>query len=455
MRFAHALVALLAVSAPVAFAAPRCKIVIDMPKPKDGGGFACGEKIDVRIRVLCDGKAVATNAWVALDNWGPGVVRKAAVEKIPAEGLLVRGVTLDRPGCLRCEVRIRERHALASVPFEPQAIRSGSPLPPDFMDWWRGEIARLDATVPAEVELTPWATAATNRFDCWRVRCPTAGGKSVHGLLTVPKDRSKGPFPVHVSVPGAGIGEPYDQSKIGYAHWPDNGRVRLTIFAHCAQIDIPEVRREYAERMLKEHREKYGLKGNYVVAGISESREAYHYYPIILGANRLVNWLVRQPYSDPRDVIYSGTSQGGGMGLVLSALNPSFTRVFLNVPAMCDTMGSLQGRQSGWPQPVERQVPGNRAAAARNAPYFDGANFARFIKCPIRIGCGWADTICPSPGTMAVYNNIPAADKAIVGVPHAGHGVVIPRCNAWLYGSRHVPPFDRETTHVIASTPDP
>ena len=44
-------------------------------------------------------------------------------------------------------------------------------------------------------------------------------------------------------MPGAGIGEPYDQSKIGYAHWPEDGRVRLTIFAHCAQIDIPEVRR--------------------------------------------------------------------------------------------------------------------------------------------------------------------------------------------------------------------
>jgi cephalosporin-C deacetylase-like acetyl esterase len=82
-------------------------------------------------------------------------------------------------------------------------------------------------------------------------------------------------------------------------------------------------------------------------------------------------------------------------------------------------MGYLAGRQSGWPQIVEHNSssPERRAAAEKWAPYFDGANFASRIRCPVRVAVGFSDVTCPPCAVYAAYNEIEVADKAI------GHGI--------------------------------
>jgi len=85
-------------------------------------------------------------------------------------------------------------------------------------------------------------------------------------------------------------------------------------------------------------------------------------------------------------------------------------------------MGYLKGRQSGWPRIVEGQRPENRAAAERNAPYFDGANFAARISCPVRVAVGFADTTCAPCAVYSAYNAIRVKDKQIfhgIGMTHA------------------------------------
>ena len=94
------------------------------------------------------------------------------------------------------------------------------------------------------------------------------------------------------------------------------------------------------------------------------------------------------------------------------------------VPAIADTMGYLKGRESGWPRIVENNSssPSRRRAAEKWAPYFDGANFASRITCPVRIAVGFSDTTCPPCAVYAAYNEIKSADKGIVhgiGMSHS------------------------------------
>ncbi|HOE61493.1 MAG TPA: acetylxylan esterase [Kiritimatiellia bacterium] len=428
-------------------------IEIEMPWPKEGTGFPCGHPVDVSIRHTLDGKATAAKGVkIAFDNFGPKTVRAEETCDLPEQGLRVKGLTLNEPGFLRCRVTVGGKNYVQSVPFEPERIVKGSPTPPDFMTYWQREIAKLDAESSDEPELKPWRGPDTNQWDAWRVSFATAGGKRVYGLLSVPKNLSEGPFPVHVSVPGAGQpSKTYSASWI-YSQTPERNTVRLTMFAHCAPIDDAKEREAYFTRIRAEHAEKYGV-GYYPQAGISESREAYHFHPIILGANRAVNWLARQSYCDTNRFTYSGSSQGGGFGIILAGLNRHFTRVFADVPAMADTMGARAGRQSGWPQPVETQRPENRSAAERFAPYFDGANFARYVTCPIRVTCGCKDTSCAPPAVYAAYNEIPSQDKQIFVMPHNGHesnGKIKNQAHAWRQGTgeRGLAPFDTLTCEV-------
>ena len=177
--------------------------------------------------------------------------------------------------------------------------------------------------------------------------------------------------------------------------------------------------------------------GGYATSGISVSREEYFYYPVLLGINRAVDWIAAMPDVDPRRFVYQGTSQGGGFGFYLCGLNRNFTRAALYVPAITDTMGYLAGRESGWPKIVESNssTPERREAAEKWAPYFDGANFASRIRCPVRVAVGFSDTTCPPCAVYAAYNEILMPDKQIlhgIGMTHSCFGKFYGELGRWL-----------------------
>jgi cephalosporin-C deacetylase-like acetyl esterase len=201
----------------------------------------------------------------------------------------------------------------------------------------------------------------------------------------------------------------------------------------------PETTPEARKAMLDAQNARYARPqgvARYCHAGLHKSREDYFYYATILGINRAVNWVVARPSVDTSQVTYSGTSQGGGFGFYLCGLNKHFTKAAIFVPALTDLLGGeTDGRQSGWPRIIAAQLPENREAARRHAPYFDGANFARRIAIPVRVVVGFSDTVCAPCAVYAGYNVIPAKDKAIlhgVGMGHAVFPAFYKTLRAWL-----------------------
>ena len=398
--------------------------------------YALGEVANLSVSLVDEKGDLLRRGRVAwsVDNFGPVVSQTNTVVDLAEGNPFSVSVTRATPGFARLlvvsgdsELKIRtnagnhlDGYAYGIV-FDPSHIRSGTPDPEDFDVFWKQAVDTLDAEVPPDIRLDPMPDLATQSMNCFRISVASADGRRVYGWLTEPKDLSAGPYPVRIRVPGAGIG------FTGPVFC--DGAICLSMNVHSyAQPEggdaaaVAERQRLYDEqdRVFAAPR---GVK-RYCQAGIHLGREQYFYYASILGVNRAVNWLAQRPECDLRDFTYSGTSQGGGFGLYLTALNRHITRSVICVPALTDLLGSrVEGRQSGWPQIVEAQRSENRAAAERWAPYFCGVNFARRITVPIRFVVGFSDCVCSPNAVLSAFNACSSEDKVLFDGIGMGHRV--------------------------------
>lgn len=390
--------------------------------------YRCGETAtftvtatDAKGMPLKSGKLAAK-----LDNFGNRAFATLDVDLAQTNPFTLKAAK-DIPGFLRLTVTSRDKALEVrsnkgqgsfhwGVAYEPEKLKPGAEDPADFDAFWAAAVKKLDETVPPDVKLDLVPEKSTGACDYFAISFASCQGRRVYGWLSRPKDLSKGPFPVRVSVPGAGIGAQ------GTSSGPDF--VSLTMNVHSYAQPSTDAERQAAYKAQDAKFAAPNGVARYCQAGIHRSREDYFYYASLLGINRAVNWVWAQTWADKAHFTYSGTSQGGGFGLMLTGLNGHFTRSCIFVPAITDLLGSRQDdRQSGWPRIIEAQKPENRAAAEKWAPYFDGVNFAARITCPVRVVAGFADCVCTPAGVYSAYNRIPSKDKKIIHGIGMGHGV--------------------------------
>ena len=379
--------------------------------------YGVGEEATFTVVATKDGKAVANGCVeLVLDNFGPVVQLSNRVDLAKGNPFTVKG-KLSEPGFLRLTLKSEGVTKVWGVGYEPEKIEKGSPSPEDFDAFWSDARAKLAKEVPLDAQMTKVAERSTTDFDFYRISFATFG-RRVYGYMSVPTDKSKAPYPVEVQVAAAGFG--YWTNEMGGEK--DLIKVFFTVFPWAPHWDWRSLGLRTAyDYMNDSFVRKYGCK-RYCSAGLSAGREECFFYPVILGLDRAVDWLAARPDVDRSRFWYQGSSQGGGFGFYLTGLNHAFTRAAFFVPAITDTMGYKKGRQSGWPQPVENNSAANRADVEKTAPYFDGANFASRIACPVRVAVGFSDTVCAPCAVYAAYNEIKVGDRAIAhgfGMTHA------------------------------------
>ena len=403
--------------------------------------YRCGETARFTVTVYGTNGTVATSGKInwTLDNFGPKTIATGCADLAKANPFMVSG-TMDEPGFLRLHApnpshpNKHKRTFVWSVGFETSRIRPGATRPADFDSYWADERARLATEVPFDLRIAVDERHPSKICDTYRLSAATFNGKRVYGFLSVPK--VKGKWPVRVTVPGAGPGV--------VAARTESNAIVLMMNAHPFE---PAANAAAQKKCLSAENAKwkkaYGIDNFYVasIGGINRGRDDYFFHDMMLGMARIVDWAVSRPDADPREVTYSGGSQGGGFGLYLTYLcRDRFTRAYYLVPALCDHLGHRLRRLSGWPRYLNSGMA-PRVAVEANAPYYDGCCFAAGITCPVRVYVGLGDNTCPPASVYAMFNSLKTADKKIVrgfGVGHVRTPAVVKMLDAWERGGADI-----------------
>ncbi|MBQ3341177.1 MAG: glycoside hydrolase family 127 protein [Kiritimatiellae bacterium] len=307
----------------------------------------------------------------------------------------------------------------------PHAVWRVTP-PADFMSYWQGERKRLRREVPIDVQKKLLDDRSTNRWNVYSISFATFGGKRLHGYMSVPKKRS-GKLPVFFNVPGAGPGV-CDCSR------KENG-ISVAMNVHGYEQPEKDGMGKRFDEWRRDLLARWKDVGHFAHTGITGSRDDYFFHDVILGIDRAMDWAATQPEANG-DVLYSGSSQGGGFGIILAALNPRVKRLAAHVPAMTDILGCRAGRTSGWPKLTEgMKTPELRMAAEKIAPYYDAVNFATFVTCPARFSVGMKDPVVPHTAVRLAFEALGSNDKQLLVGEEMTHNVFFEfyrRTDKWL-----------------------
>ena len=389
--------------------------------PGNGQGvYKAGETATWKI----EAKGVdAKEASFVVKQGGMKEIRK---DKVPlVDGKAQLEATLDAPGWLLAEVTVKRADGsnlktLGGALFSPEKIAPAAPRPDDFDAFWQAKLKDL-AAVPANVKLEPAESGKPN-VEYFKIAMDNIRGSHIRGQLARPKQEGK--RPALLIVQWAGV---YPLQKDWVVGRAAEGWLVLNIMAHDLPFDESQ---EFYKKQSAEALNDYPGIGN-------DDRETSYFLRMYLSCYRAAQYLTERPDWDGRTLAVTGGSQGGLQSIVTAGLHPKVTAVLAAVPAGCDLSGPLAGRMPGWPMWYFKTAGKDEKKVREAARYYDVVNFASQVKCPVLIGVGLIDTVCPSPGVFAAYNSLTGPKEIVVlpqgehGEKKGSHGPYYQRFNAW------------------------
>jgi cephalosporin-C deacetylase len=316
----------------------------------------------------------------------------------------------DAPGTILAEVKWtstagKTQRALAGAAAAPEQIALSAPCPVDFDRFWRSKLKELKA-VPVNPKLESVETGNTN-IEYWKITMDNIRGTHIQGQIARPAQGKK--LPALLIVQWAGV---YPLQRSWVTDRATQGWLALNIEAHDLPIDAPD-------SFYKE--QSAGLLRSYPSIG-DDDRETSYFLRMYLSCDRALEYLIKRNDWDGKTLAVMGASQGGMQTLMLAGLHPrKLTAAMALVPAGCDMLGPVVGRAPGWPQWYNDTGRGKDAERVREASrYYDVANFAMRIKCPVLVGLGLQDQTCPPAGVFAAFNQISTPKEAVI-LPKSGH----------------------------------
>lgn len=288
-----------------------------------------------------------------------------------------------------------------NVAFSPEKIRTFTPDPEDFDEFWAKTISEAQA-VPLDPVVTPLPQYSTETVEVSKVKLTVGpGGRNIYAYLSRPKDGRK--HPVLFGPPGAGT-----RKRGPVTFYSERGYIYLNInIHHDADSELPD----------DEYNAIVAPYARYTHDGI-EDRDSFYYREVYAACVRCIDYLCSLPDWDGRNVGVTEGSQGGALTLVTAALSPKVTFCAPFYPALCDLLGALNGRAPGWPKYFLGKEEDE--GAEQTLPYYDVVNFARRVKCPVFFAFGFNDPTCCPTSTYAAYNEI-TAPKVIAATRTNGH----------------------------------
>ncbi|WP_290535808.1 acetylxylan esterase [Alistipes sp.] len=300
------------------------------------------------------------------------------------------------PGFYRCTLAAADSVARFNIGFEPEAIVSLGDAQPDLKEFWEEARAELDAVDPC-YEMTLLPEKSSKVREIYLVRMKSLGGETISGYYARPVKRGK--YPVIVGY-------------MGYGSKP-----------WCPDPNNPD----FAEFVLSVRgqglNEPENTYGDWITWGLDDKMH-YYYRGAFMDLVRAIDFVCSREEVRQDAIFAEGGSQGGAFTLAACALDHRIRAAAPYIPFLSDYPDYF--RIVHWPaEPVLRRqkelgIPDEELY--RTLSYFDIKNLAPWIECPIMMGVGLQDEVCPPHTNFSGYNRI-STEKCYRVFPRCGHDV--------------------------------
>ncbi|MDB4530658.1 acetylxylan esterase [bacterium] len=339
---------------------------------------------------------------VSTDQKKPVIKSNSSTIKIPADEKRVASYAAKIPepgfykGTITCSWEGGRVTKTVQVGYGPEKLLPPLTTESDFQNFWDESRARLKKVDP-QYRLIHQPELSKGELNVYEVSMRSFGDIRVRGWYEVPK--SKGPHPVILRVPG------YGGNMKPIARFNDMIVFSFNPRGHGnSQEDIK------------------GKTSNYWIRGLDD-KEGYYYQGAYLDCVRAVDFLCSRKKVDPERIAVAGGSQGGGLSLSTAALDSRISLCAPHIPFL--TNWDLYFKTSHWPE-VDKWIEAKESrtwqSTLKTMSYFDTMNMAPWIECPVFMGVGLQDAICPPVTCFAVYNRVKGKKEYRV-YPHAKHHV--------------------------------
>jgi cephalosporin-C deacetylase len=279
---------------------------------------------------------------------------------------------------------------------------------PDFAAFWEDTLADNQTTL--NFSRTPVETPLKN-VDAYKVVYEGYAQTPIHAWYLVPPTAKEKASPCLVMFHG------YSGSK----REPEDYAVWLLMGFAVLAIDVRGQSGETGNSMPID----YGMTKGWITQGILDKHSCY-YKALAIDGIRAVEVAKEQPETDSSRIIAMGSSQGGGMALLTTALEPSVMMCIADIPNMCQMDFGLFNSTGSLTEIAQfvSHAPERLEQVLTTLSYFDILNLADRITVPVWMSVGLKDTICLPETVFAAYNSLATKDKALQVNPFLGHANV-------------------------------
>ncbi len=286
--------------------------------------------------------------------------------------------------------------AFFDMPYEEmQVYKPPRQEPVDFDAFWQETLHETRRhPLNARFEAVDFGLQTVETYD---VTFAGYGGQPIKGWLLLPRQRQgKLPCVVEYIGYGGGRGFPTDWlvwSSVGFAHFIMDTRGQGSTWRKGDTPDIPEGANPFHP--------------GFMTQGILDPR-TYYYRRVFTDAVRAVEAAREHPAVDAARIAVCGGSQGGGITLAVSGLQPDAVMAAMpDVPFLCHYRRATEITDAAPYVEIARYCQIHRDKVDRvfeTLSYFDGMNFAVRAKASALFSVGLMDEICPPSTVYAAYN---------------------------------------------------
>ena len=280
----------------------------------------------------------------------------------------------------------------------PETLKPTPTQPADFEEYWAKAIAEL-ATVEPNYKLTFSSEYSTSKVEVFEVEMRSLNNVRVRGFYAKPKEKTDLPAVLHV--------QGYGSNMLPFGLEHNMAAFYLNIRGHgnsCEDVHP-------------------GFPG-YLLTGLKDKNE-YIYRGAFMDCLRAIDFLCSRTEVDTNRIAVEGGSQGGALSIVTAALDKRVKFCLPDVPFLSNFR--LYCEIASWPANEFKMhlfKTGKKWDDIYSVlDYFDVTNHAPNVTCPVIMGVGLFDDICPAAINFSAYNNLSSLEKSYILYPQSGHSL--------------------------------